>query len=112
MYSKGKAYMTFFKSEKENTDKTVFGVVSEAIEVGVVNGKKQYEYDNWNARFVGKAFEKAKFLEDKARIIMFEWNTRNTYIKNKNYPQITIFDFDLADDFKQANAEDIPFTKN
>ena len=71
-------YVTFFKDE---------------------NGKPVYEFESWNARFVGKALEKAKKLESKTRIRLTEWNVHNPYDKErkKNYPYILVMDFDNAE---------------
>lgn len=98
MYAKGKFYATYFKVNKEPTDKTVFGNVSEAIKLGEENGTNKYEFDNWFAYFVGKAYEKAKSLENGTKIIVTEWITRNQHKKDGEgtFPHIRIVDFELA----------------
>ena len=85
MYAKGKTFVTYFKdAEGKYTDKVFYGKVSEAIKKDKPdeNGKN-YEFETWYARFVGKAREKAAALEEKASITLLEWNTRNPYDKEK-----------------------------
>ena len=104
---------TFFTREKEingekvnNTDKSVFGTVSEGIKVGEKNGQPIWENDYWNATFCGKAYEKALTLKDKDKIVLIEMNIRNPYSSNtkKSYPQITVFDFDI---YNSENRTDV-----
>ena len=102
MYNKNsKNYVTFFTADKENTDKVIYGRISEAIKTGdkAEDGKDIYEYESWNARFVGKAFEKAKDLKDKDTVILTEWNCRNPYNKEtkQSYPYILVTDFDIKE---------------
>lgn len=66
---------TFFKKERivkgekvYNTDKSVFGTLSEGIKVGEVNGQAVWENDYWNVTFCGKAYEKALTLKDKDKV--------------------------------------------
>ena len=115
---------TFFTSKdrdgnvKENTDKTVFGTLSEGIKVGEMNGVPVYENDNWNARFCGKAYEKALALKDKDRVLVTEMNVRNPYNKvtKRNYPQIMVTDFEVAEatdtntdgEFVSVDEENLP----
>lgn len=94
---------TFFSSERtidgeqvKMTDKCVFASLSEGIKTGENNGQPIFENDYWNATFCGKAYEKAKELKDKDRIIVVEMNIRNRYINKKSYPQITVTDFDVV----------------
>lgn len=105
---------TFFKREKEvngekvnNTDKSVFGTLSEGIKVGEKNGQPIWENDYWNATFCGKAYEKALTLKDKDRVVVTEMNIRNIYSQNtkKSYPQITVTDFDLYVPNAEGNGE-------
>lgn len=92
---------TFFTSKdkggkvKENTDKTVFGTLSEGIKVGEVKGITQYENDYWNARFCGKAYEKALTLTDQTRVVVTEMTIRNKRDAQtkRTYPQIMVTDF-------------------
>lgn len=78
----------FIEGEAKHTDKVFYGRVSEAIKIGVENGKNKYEFENWSARFVGKAKVKAEQLADKANIMLTEWNVRCPYNKEKkrNFP--------------------------
>lgn len=99
MYAKNKNNVTFFvDSYNENTDKVTYGRVSESVKTG----KDIYEYENWNARFVGKAREKALSLTDKAHIVLTEWSARVSYNKEKkaSYPYLMVMDFDLQEDNK------------
>lgn len=96
MYVKGSNYVMFFTNEnKENTEKVLYGRVSESIKVG--DGESDYEYESWDVRFVGKAREKANELNDKQTIILTEWACRNPYSKEKKrtYPYLMVFDFDV-----------------
>ena len=63
------------------------------------NGKNKYEFESWNARFVGKAKEKAEKLADKTSIMLTEWNARNPYSKEhkRNYPYLLIMDFEIPE---------------
>lgn len=93
--------VTYFVDENgKQTDKMVSGRISEGIKVGEENGKAKYEFESWNARFVGKALEKAKGLADKTKIVLTEWNAHNPYNKEtkKSYPYILVSDFELAQD--------------
>ena len=109
MYAKGtKNYVTFFNTDKDNTEKIAYGRVSEAFKkIGadgqpiMQNGKQVYDFETWNVRLVGKAkekFDKAP-LDDKAPIILTEWAARSVYNKEKkqSYPYLVIFDYDMND---------------
>lgn len=98
MYAKGKFYAKYFKVDKEPTEKTVFGRISESIKIGEENGHNVYEFENWYAYFVGKAYEKAKTLNNQTDIIVTEWITRNQPKKEGEgtFPHIRIVDFELA----------------
>ena len=100
MYSKNNNRVRFFKdSTKDATEKVVYGKISEAIKTDKkdADGKDIYEYESWNARFVGKALEKAKALEDNTAITLTEWAVRKPYNKDKNqsYPYIMVMDFEI-----------------
>ena len=100
MYAKTNVNVTFFKDERnENTDKVAYGRVSESIKTGNkdADGKDVYEYENWYARFVGKAREKFEKLEDKTRITLIEWAARNPYSeeKKRSFPYLLVMDFEI-----------------
>lgn len=101
MYAKSKTYATYYvEKEAKNTDKVFYGRVSEAIKVGEdESGKNKYEFERWDARFVGKAKEKAEHLADGARIALTEWAARNPYNKEKkrSYPYLLVMDFEVAE---------------
>lgn len=101
MYSKNGVFVTYFVDEgAKNTDKLFNGRVSEAIKVGTLeNGKPKYEFESWNARFVGKAYEKAKKLQNMTGIKLTEWSARNPYSKEskKNYPYLMVTDFEIVE---------------
>lgn len=109
--TQGKRF-TFFKQGRvingesvNNTDKCVFGTLSEGIKTGENNGKPIYVNDYWNVTFCGKAYEEALLLNDKDRISVVEMNVRNVYVKEKkkSYPQIMVTDFDVI---SNATVED------
>lgn len=67
-----------------------------------------YVNSSWNASFVGKAFEKSKKITkgDNINILSGKVNVR-TYEKDGKkvyYTNVTIFDFDMANN-KQSKAE-------
>lgn len=106
MYSTNPNFVTYFIDEKaKHTDKVFYGRISEAIKIGVQeDGKKKFEFENWNARFVGKAREKAMKLADKTSIVLTVWNARCTYVKPKDgegvgrkFPHIVVIDFEIRD---------------
>lgn len=100
MYAKSKAYVTYYvEKDAKHTDKVFYGRVSEAIKVGEEDGKNKYEFESWNARFVGKAKEKIETLADGTRIVLTEWNVHNPYNKEKkrSYPYIMVVDFEAAE---------------
>ena len=97
MYSKSENYVTYFVDENaRNTDKMFCGKVSEAIKVGEENGKGKYDFELWNAKFVGKAKQKAEKLSDKSSIKLTEWSARISYNKEKksSYPYLLVMDFE------------------
>lgn len=99
MYSKNDVIVTYFVDETAKHTKNVFyGRISEAIKVGVdANGKKKFEFEGWNVKFIGKAREKAAKLENKTSIVLHEWNARCPYNKekDKSFPHLVILDFDI-----------------
>lgn len=100
MFVKTNNYATYFvEKDANNTDKVLYGRVSEAIKVGEENGKPKYEFEGWNARFVGKAREKAAGLADKTSIKLTEFVVRNPYNKEKkrSYPYVMVTDFEVAE---------------
>lgn len=102
MYAKGKNYVTFFiEGNVSHTEKLYYGRVSEAIKQSVVGegGKSKYEFESWNARFVGKAREKAEKLSDKTSITLTEWNIRCPYdkVKQRPFPYIMVMDFEITE---------------
>lgn len=112
-------YFTYFTKEKEingekvrNTDKCVFGTLSEGIKTGVNNGSPIWENDYWNTTFCGKAYEKALELENNTRIVVTEMNIRNKYSKEtkKSYPQIMVTDFSIIEnDVTAIDNGELPF---
>ena len=102
MYTKHSNYVTFYQdTHNQNTEKITYGRVSEAIKTGQKgeDGKDIFEFENWDARFVGKAREKALALTDKARITLTEWSARNPYNKDKkrSYPYLMVMDFEVRE---------------
>lgn len=105
---------TFFSKERningesvKMTEKCVFGTLSEGIKTGENNGKPIFENDYWNVTFCGKAYEKAKELKDKDRVMVVEMNIRNQRSQHtgKSYPQITVTDFDVIIPEQQEQQE-------
>ena len=105
MYSKTGNIVTFFNNNfKENTEKVVYGRVSEAIKTGkkTDDGKDEFIYETWDARFVGGAREKAAVLEDKTAITLTEWSARVDYNKEKkaSYPYLLVMAFEVRNENK------------
>ena len=95
MYAKNNNYVNYFVEDgAKHTDKVFYGRVSETIKAP--DGTKTYE--SWNARFVGKAREKALNLADKTNIMLTEWNARCPYDKEKKkvFPYIMVMDFEIS----------------
>jgi hypothetical protein len=104
MYAKSKNYVTYFTdTQAEHTPKLFYGRVSEAIKTGEDGGKNTYEFESYNARFVGKAREKAEKLENKANIMLTEWSIRCPYSKEhkRPYPYMMIMDFETTAEKKK-----------
>ena len=69
--------------------------------ISTYEGKDKDEksvYSSWRANFVGDAYEKAKGLKSKDRIVLTNAKVENSYIKEteKLYITVTVFDFELA----------------
>lgn len=102
-YAKSKINVVFFKNPEnsplQNTDKVLYGRISEPVKTGkqTADGKDEYEYENWDARFVGNARAAAANLEDKARITITEWAVHPNYKKEKkqSFPYMMIMDFEV-----------------
>lgn len=128
MFSNTHVHVKFFIDPKAvSTPAITFGRVSEGIKTGRKDqtGKDVYEFENWNARFVGKAREKALSLEDKSRITLTQWAAHTGYNKEKkqSYPYLMVMDFEVqqkpqnvganspASDFVPLDDEDaqLPF---
>lgn len=92
MYAKTQNNLVFFKSKLQNTDKVIYGNLSESNRV---NG--EYEYTNWTARFVGNAYELARKLVDKDRITVLQWSITKYYdkAKDKEYVTLNVYDFEF-----------------
>ena len=107
MYSTTKNKMRVFDVEtKDNAPTTIFATLSEAEKVGESHGKPMFEYNNYYARFVGSAFEKAKSLKDKDRIEITKWSIVQKYSKERKraYVTLSVFDFEkIEDDDKDEN---------
>lgn len=60
-------------------------------------------YSSWRAFFVGDAYEKAKSLKEKDRIILTNSKIENNYDKGKEklYVTLTVFDFEMAPDLPE-----------
>lgn len=103
MFSKTSVTVTYFKAGEatQHSDKMFVGRVSEGIKTtqpDPATGKAIYEFDSWNTRFVGKALEKAKGLENKTVIKLTEWAARNPYSKERerSYPYLLVTDFEVV----------------
>lgn len=120
MYSTTNIKGYFFTNPNaKNTDKMIQGRVSESVKTGRrgEDGKDIYEFESWDARFVGNACEKAKNLPDKSKITLTAWAARNPYNKEKkrSYPYLLVMDFEVQDQGYEAapgelvnGAEDVP----
>ena len=109
MYTKGtKNYVTFFNSDKDSTEKVVYGRVSESFKKTgadgqplMQDGKQVYEFETWSVRLVGKAKEKYDKapLNDKTSIILTEWAAHIDYNKEKkqSFPYLVVMDYDMND---------------
>lgn len=98
MYAEHRNYVRFFHVEKEATEKVFYGRLSESFKVGKDdNGKNKYEFENWDARFVGAAKDKAEKLTDGQSIILTKWVARCPYNKDRKrpYPYLLVIDFEI-----------------
>lgn len=109
MYSKSNNKATFFTSKLENSEKVTNGRVSVPVNTGRKDkdGKDIWAYESWNARFVGKAREKALALTDKAKITLTEWASHPGYDKEKKqcYPYLMVMDFEVREQGTAAVPE-------
>ena len=113
MYSKTSNYATFFVEDRvQSNDKITFGRLSQAKKTGKKDqeGKEIYRYENWGARFVGKAREKAAALADKTRINLIEYSCHPGYNADKKqcYPYLVVADFELRGEVAAADAQPDP----
>lgn len=110
MFAKTKNYATFFASDLTNTSRVTYGVVSVSIKVEEPGreGRSSFKYERWNARFVGKAREKALSLTDKTKITITEWSAHPGYNSEKKqcYPYLLITDFEVKEQGNMANPDD------
>lgn len=75
-----------------------YGRLSESFKVGQDdNGKNKYEFENWDARFVGAAKAKAEKLADGQSIVLTKWAARCPYSKDRKrpYPYLLVMDFEI-----------------
>lgn len=110
MYSTTTVKGYFFANHNaQNTDKMIQGRISESVKTGRKDdaGKDIYEFESWNARFVGKACEKAKSLPDKSKITLTAWAARNPYSKEKkrSYPYLLVMDFEVQDGAQEPQEQ-------
>lgn len=108
MYSTTNIKGYFFTNPNaQSTDKMIQGRISESVKTGRkdAEGKDIYEFESWNARFVGNACEKAKNLPDKSKITLTAWAARNPYNKEKkrSYPYLLVMDFEV----QEQGAQDV-----
>ena len=103
-----KTVMFFGDSTASNTEKVLYGRISESIkkyENGqVVEG--QYDYESWNVRFCGKARKLAEDLKDKDIITIHQADFRNPYNKEKKktYPYILVMSFEKGVIHKEEHS--------
>lgn len=95
--SKNQEARVFSIKEAENRKNTIRANIS------TYEGKTQDDkakYSSWNTYFVGEAYEKAKELEDKEKIILTKAKIENNYDKKKEqlYLTLTVFDFEKKED--------------
>lgn len=102
--------MFFIKDEdgKMRYRGTVFQVQKEEkyVDANLSTGERQednsWKNSQWNARFVGKAFDKAKELSDKDKISLISFKIENIYVKEKNatYTNVIVYDFATPSELK------------
>lgn len=85
----------FEPKESENRKNTI------AANISTYEGKDKDEkpiYSSWRGYFVGDAYEKAKSLKDKDRIVLTNSKIENNYNKEKEklFVTLIIFDFERA----------------
>ena len=111
--SNANVIMMYFKDEKgfeKNTDKVIYGRLSESQEK-FENGSKvegAYTYESWNARFVGDAKKAVENLDDKSIVTLKSFDVRQPYDKekNKSYPYVLVSKLEVGAHKKgeEANA--------
>ena len=86
----------FELKESERRKNTIDANVSSSRKTTNANGEETWEYMSWKARFVGQAYEKAKTLQDKDRIILKNAAIENNYVKDtqKLWVTLVVFDFE------------------
>ena len=108
MYSTTHNHVIFFTDPNgKNTEKMLSGKVSKAYRTGRkdADGNDVFAWEHHNARFVGKAREKAQSLTDKARITLTEWTVRaqpytktvNGEEKKRYFHYLMISDFEVRE---------------
>lgn len=95
MYSKTSNAVIYHKNDTApHTESCTYAKVT----VSIKDKDDNLEYDMWNARFVGKAAQKAAELKENDHIVLTSWIMRNKYNKEKNtfYPYILVMEFSKA----------------
>lgn len=98
-------YATYFINTNQNiknTDTMLHGTISVREQIGGFGDDEEskYEFQSWNAVFLGKkSAVKAAELPNKTMISIKACDFRNHYDKerNKSYPEIRILDFDIKE---------------
>lgn len=91
--------VTYFTSKLTSTEKVHKGNLSDYVCTGKnADGTFNGRHDTWDSSFVGTCLEKAKGLANGTQIALKEFAFTNYYSKEKekNYPSITVFDFDVV----------------
>ena len=102
MFSNNTVKGTFFTNpDAKQTDKMIQGKFSESVKTGRKDaaGNDEYVFETWHARFVGKAYDKAKSLTDKSKITLTKWSAHNPYVaeKKRSYPYLLVNDFEIRE---------------
>lgn len=101
MYAEHKNYVRYFTVEgKEGTEKVHYGRLSESFKTDKTDekGRELYEYETWDARFVGAAKAKVEKLKNGQSIALTKWAARCPYSKEHKrcYPYLLVMDFDIV----------------